>query len=105
MFYTVNKLTHRPSTVSQIMRNNTPNEDHQTFYSLPHSPRTIFVSISCADTYILMNNLTKPVSPFMCHISSFICAASLSVILSSCAYAVVFDSETVYTTKRRVEGK
>lgn len=84
------------------MRDNTPNEDHQAFYSLPHSPRTIFLLIGCAATsYILMNNLTKPLSPLMCNISSFIRA---SVILSSCAYAFIFDPETVYTTKRRVEG-
>lgn len=88
-----------------IMRNNMPNEDHQTFYSLPHSPRTIFLSIGCAATsYILTNNLTKPLSPLMHNIFNFIRAASLSIILSSCVYAVIFDPETAYTTERLVEG-
>ena len=87
------------------MRNNMPNENHQTFYSLPHSPRTIFLSIGCAAiSYILTNNLAKPLSPFLYNISSFIRAASLSVILSSCAYAVILDPETAHTTERRVEG-
>lgn len=89
----------------EVMRNNMTNEDYQTFYFLPHSSRTIFLSIGCAATsYILMSNLTKPLSSLMHNISSFIRAASLSVILSSCAYAVIFDPETAYTTEVRVEG-
>lgn len=81
-----------------------PNEDHQAFYSLPHSPRTIFLSTGCVATYILTNNLTRPLYSFLYNISGFIRAANLSVIPSSCAYAVVFDPETANITERRVEG-